>query len=243
MKHLTTYKLFEDKRINSEDLEKHRDYFEEEYDVFWGKGDETEEFDEEWEHLLNTDFSEGGFTNIPDRIEISRLVTTEDIKPEKNIHWVRKSDEELFKDRDWLMTVGDVELLSIIDNPNTASIIRSKVSKNDVDWRSTMIQNLTFPHEREITLNRDFVLTGREEKIPYGQLLEYIVPKNVSWDEWKKMRKKGMTPAKYHKKNPKSKFKVVHGHKKGEIGKALPGAGDLSYEKASKMHSAIAMRG
>jgi len=34
----------------------------------------------------------------------------------------------------------------------------------------------------------------------------------------------------------------VHGHKKGEIGKALPGAGDLSYEKATRMHAAIAMR-
>lgn len=72
-------------------------------------------------------------------------------------------------------------------------------------------------------------------------ICEYVVPKNLSWKEWKRMRANGMTPAKYHEDNPKSRFKIVHGHKRGLIGKALPGAGDLSYEKAKKMHAAIAM--
>jgi hypothetical protein len=75
----------------------------------------------------------------------------------------------------------------------------------------------------------------------WEEIFEYVVPKNVSWEEWKKMKKEGMTPAKYHKKNPKSRFKVVHGHKKGEIGRALPRAGDLSYAEAIKMHAAIVM--
>ncbi len=72
-------------------------------------------------------------------------------------------------------------------------------------------------------------------------LLEYVVPMGIGWNRWKKMRSKGMSPAKYHKLNPGKKFKIVHGHKKGEIGKPLPGAQNLSYEKAIKMHSAISL--
>ena len=73
-------------------------------------------------------------------------------------------------------------------------------------------------------------------------ILEYVVPDNLSWEEWKKMKIKGMTPVKYHKENPKARFKVVHGNKKREIGKTLPGANDLSYDKASQMHTAIVMQ-
>jgi hypothetical protein len=72
-------------------------------------------------------------------------------------------------------------------------------------------------------------------------LLEYVVPMGISWKRWKKMRSDGMSPAEYHKKNPGTRFKIVHGHKKGEIGKPLPGATNLSYEKAIKMHSAISL--
>lgn len=72
-------------------------------------------------------------------------------------------------------------------------------------------------------------------------LLEYVVPMGISWNRWKGMRKKGWTPAKWHKEHPSSKFKIVHGHKKGKIGQPLPGATGLSYEKAKKMHAAVVM--
>jgi hypothetical protein len=72
-------------------------------------------------------------------------------------------------------------------------------------------------------------------------LFEYIVPMGISWNRWKGMRKKGWTPARWHKEHPDSKFKIVHGHKKGSIGKPLPGATGLSYERAKKMHSAIVL--
>ncbi len=33
-------------------------------------------------------------------------------------------------------------------------------------------------------------------------LLEYVIPMGVSWNRWKDMRKKGWTPAKWHKEHP-----------------------------------------
>lgn len=72
-------------------------------------------------------------------------------------------------------------------------------------------------------------------------IYEFVVPMGISLEEWKKMQKKGMTAKKYHEEHPDKKFKVVHGHKRGEIGKPLPGATNLSYEKASKQHKAIVL--
>jgi hypothetical protein len=79
-----------------------------------------------------------------------------------------------------------------------------------------------------------------EEFLNEELLFEKMVPMNYSLEDWEKS---GITPKDYNEKNPSSKWKIVHCHKKGEIGKPLPGATDLSYEKASKMHKAIAMGG
>ncbi len=81
---------------------------------------------------------------------------------------------------------------------------------------------------------------------------EYVVPKNKSLSSWKKQKidcktkkkknKKTKCPAsnsEYNKLYPKSKWKVVHGKKKGKIGTSLPGMNDMSYSKATKAHSAI----
>lgn len=70
---------------------------------------------------------------------------------------------------------------------------------------------------------------------------EYLVPMGISLSKWKKMQKKGMTAKKYHEENPDKKFKVVHGHKKGKVGDPLPGATNMTYNKASKMHTAVVM--
>ena len=72
-------------------------------------------------------------------------------------------------------------------------------------------------------------------------IYEFVVPMGISLNKWKKMQKDGMTAKKYHEEHPGKKFKVVHGHKKGEIGKPLPGATNLSYEKATKQHKAIVL--
>jgi len=69
--------------------------------------------------------------------------------------------------------------------------------------------------------------------------LKYIVPQNMSLTQWLKYRDKNKISAKNYDKTHKTKWKVVHGHKKGHIGKALPGASNLTYEQASKMHQAI----
>jgi hypothetical protein len=74
-------------------------------------------------------------------------------------------------------------------------------------------------------------------------LNEYVVPVSYSLSDWKKYREKyGIENADYHKKHPKTRWKVVHGHSKGEIGKSLPGMSDMSYQEATKAHAAIAMR-
>jgi hypothetical protein len=73
---------------------------------------------------------------------------------------------------------------------------------------------------------------------------EYVVPMGFSLDSWKKYKKKHKTSnSQYHKDNPGKKWKVVHGHKKGEIGKPLPGLSNVSYNKATKAHSGIVMGG
>ncbi len=72
-------------------------------------------------------------------------------------------------------------------------------------------------------------------------IYEFVVPMGIGFDKWKDMQKNGMTAKKYHEDHPGKKFKIVHGHKEGEIGKPLPGAINLSYTKASKQHKAIVL--
>jgi hypothetical protein len=80
----------------------------------------------------------------------------------------------------------------------------------------------------------------REE---YDKLLnEFVVPVGISLSDWKAFRKKhSITNAEYHKKHPRRKWKVVHGHKEGHIGEPLKGMSKMSYRKATKAHAAIAM--
>lgn len=72
-------------------------------------------------------------------------------------------------------------------------------------------------------------------------IYEFVVPMGISLKEWKKKQKDGITAKKYHEDHPGKKFKVVHGHKKGEIGKPLPGSTNLTYDKAMKQHKAIVL--
>ena len=88
---------------------------------------------------------------------------------------------------------------------------------------------------------------------------EYVVPKNKSLKSWKKQKdsckKKRKKPkkknnkkskcatsnAEYNKLYPKSKWKVVHGNKKGKIGEPLSGMGNMTYSKATSAHTAITL--
>lgn len=81
----------------------------------------------------------------------------------------------------------------------------------------------------------------REE---YDKLLnEYVVPVSYTLEDWKAFRKKhNVSNAEYHKKHPSLRWKVVHGHKKGQIGDSLKGMSDMSYQEATKAHAAIAMQ-
>jgi len=81
-------------------------------------------------------------------------------------------------------------------------------------------------------------------KEEYEKLLnEFVVPVGFSLSDWKAFRKKhGITNVKYHKEHPETKWKVVHGHKEGHIGEPLKGMENMSYQKATKAHAAIAMR-
>lgn len=74
-------------------------------------------------------------------------------------------------------------------------------------------------------------------------LNEYVVPVSYTLEDWKAFRKKhNVSNAEYHKKHPSLRWKVVHGHKKGQIGDSLKGMSDMSYQEATKAHAAIAMR-
>lgn len=73
-------------------------------------------------------------------------------------------------------------------------------------------------------------------------LCEYVVPMGFSFEAWKKYHKKHKaSAAEFAREHPGRKFKVVHGHKRGMVGKALPGLSDVSYAKASRAHRGIAM--
>jgi hypothetical protein len=103
-------------------------------------------FDEKWNNLTKNDFNKGGLLNIPEYVELSRLVNVlGEFKKNKNIHWVRTSDEHLFYDKDWLFLTD----IKIDDN---TKIIRIKTHKSNINIEQTIIQNLTFDYEREITL-------------------------------------------------------------------------------------------
>lgn len=80
-------------------------------------------------------------------------------------------------------------------------------------------------------------------KEEYEKLLnEFVVPVGFSLPKWKQHRKKhNITNAEYHKEHPETKWKVVHGHKEGHIGEPLKGMENMSYQKATKAHAAIAM--
>lgn len=75
----------------------------------------------------------------------------------------------------------------------------------------------------------------------YGNIEEYVVPMGYSLEQWKKKKKKEKISNKdYAEKTKGDKWKVVHGKKKGKIGKPVnKSAKNLSYEKATKMHTAI----
>ena len=72
-------------------------------------------------------------------------------------------------------------------------------------------------------------------------LAEYVVPMGYSLKQWKKKKKKEKISNKdYAEKTKGDKWKVVHGKSKGKIGKPInKSAKNLSYAKATRMHTAI----
>lgn len=110
-------------------------------------GDDTN-FERIWYNLTSKNFNKEGLVNIPQYIELSRLVNIEgEFKISNNIHWVRRKDEYLFYDKDWIFLTG------IKINKNT-KIIRIKTHKSNIDTEKTIIQNLTFDYEKEISLKK-----------------------------------------------------------------------------------------
>lgn len=79
------------------------------------------------------------------------------------------------------------------------------------------------------------------QELVRSSLQEYVVPMGYSLKQWKKKKKKEkITNKQYAEKTKGDKWKVVHGHKKGKIGKPVnKSATNLSYAKANKMHAAI----
>jgi hypothetical protein len=129
------------RRILKEEISKEK--YKEVYFNFQG---DIEEFDDKWDNLFNKNFNEGGLMEIPEYVELSRLVNlVGEFKKDKNIHWIRTSDEYLFYDTDWLF-LTDVKI-----NDNT-KIIRIKTHKSNINLEQTIIQNITFDYEKEITL-------------------------------------------------------------------------------------------
>jgi hypothetical protein len=143
------------KDFSVDNIEKSKDCFLEEYIEYYGN---DEGFESLWEKILRK-FPLGGFRDIRNEISLSRLITTKSISTKNNIHWIRTSDEDLFYDNNWLFLV-DTQI-----NSDT-KIIRRIFNKNEIDWYTSIIQNLTFPSEKEITVNDDLILNNYQI-IPY----------------------------------------------------------------------------
>lgn len=106
---------------------------------------------------------------------------------------------------------------------------------NIVDVLSQVIKKPILPGNQPIAV----AITETVDRL----LNEFVVPVGYSLSSWKEYRKKNKkTNADYHKEHPDRRWKVVHGHKAGEIGKSLPGMSDMSYQEATRAHAAIAMR-
>ena len=85
---------------------------------------------------------------------------------------------------------------------------------------------------------KNWNIMNLEECLNEYILNEYVVPMNYSLKDWKKT---GMSPKEYNEKHSGAKWKVAHGHaeKRNKVGDTIKG--DLSYEKAQSMHTAIIM--
>ena len=129
--------------LNESLIFKEKDKYKQEYLNYHGN---LIGFNDKWEKLTNTNFKDGGLINMPEYVELSRLINDKgEIKKDKNFHWVRTTDEHLFYDKDWIFLV-DTKI-----DKNT-KIIRIKTHKSNIDMEKTIIQNLTFDYEGEITL-------------------------------------------------------------------------------------------
>lgn len=117
-------------------------------------------FEESYNNLIK-DYSDGGLRNIPKVVEISRLIGLNDyFRIENNIHWVRREDEYLFYDKDWIFLTD----INIKDNPK---IIRTTINRDDIDINQSIIQRLTFPSEKEITIKRSATPLSDYEIVDY----------------------------------------------------------------------------
>jgi len=138
-------KIFENLNIFNQ-----KEFFQSEYINYIGYLPNTTdyEFEKLWLNIQK-DFKDGGFNNIPNEVNLSRLIHG-DIRS-NNQHWIRTYDEKLFYDKDWLF-------LTDIQISDKTKILRIKTNKYNIDLEKSIIQNLTFPHEKEITLNNGFIL-------------------------------------------------------------------------------------
>lgn len=138
-------KIFENLNIFNQ-----KEFFQSEYINYIGYLPKTTdyEFEKLWLNIQK-DFKDGGFNNIPNEVNLSRLIHG-DIRS-NNQHWIRTYDEKLFYDKDWLF-------LTDIQISDKTKILRIKTNKYNIDLEKSIIQNLTFPHEKEITLNNGFIL-------------------------------------------------------------------------------------
>jgi hypothetical protein len=129
--------------VNENSEFKEKEKYKQEYIDYHGN---DSGFNEIWSNLISNDFNKGGLVNIPKYVELSRLVNVVgDFKTNNNIHWVRTEDEDLFYDKDWLF-LSDVKI-----DENT-KIIRIITDKSNIDIEKTIIQNLTFGYENEVSL-------------------------------------------------------------------------------------------
>lgn len=143
--------LFENyiENFNIYDLNSYKNIFHKEYISYYG---EDILFSKYWDKIKNLDFYSGGFKNIKDGFSLSRLINSKNIMS-SNLHWIRREDENLFYDEDWLFLTG-IEI-----NDNIKIIRIDDVKMEDVDWYNTILQNLTFPHEKEIKLSKSFLMS------------------------------------------------------------------------------------
>lgn len=172
--------------------------------------------------------------------QITNIIARWDVVVQKSIEIGKKLEEPQKK-----KILEDIAGLWADSKNNSTPILDKNFQEVTKDyWQTEVLDKIADGLEiNKIIINESFLLTKSQLSRIIRELLikEYVVPMGYSLKQWKKKKKKEKISNKdYADQTKGDKWKVVHGKSKGKIGKPInKSAKNLSYAKATKMHTAI----